>query len=120
MTAASRHTTSIAATKVIGTPVRDLSGRKIGHIEDLVLDRLTNNVLFAVVGFGGILDSVEKFHPLPWGALDYRPDDGSYIVPFTREQLEAAPADSLKALTEGDAMAIRNRAVDYYYSPGHL
>jgi hypothetical protein len=118
MTTASGHTSAITATKVIGTPVRDLSGRKIGHIEDIVLDKLSNNVLFAVVGFGGFLDIAEKFHPLPWGALDYRPDDGSYMVSFTREQLQAAPADSLEALTEGNAMAFRNRAIDYYYAPG--
>jgi hypothetical protein len=108
------HTSAISATKVIGTPVRNLAGRKIGHIEDIVLDKLSNNILFAVVGFGGFLDIGEKFHPLPWGALDYRPDDGSYIVAYTKEQLEAAPADSLDALTEGDAMAFRNRVVDYY------
>ena len=40
------------------------------------------------------------------------------MVSFTREQLQAAPADSLEALTEGDAMAFRNRAIDYYYAPG--
>jgi hypothetical protein len=120
MTTASGHTSAITATKVIGTPVRDLSGRKIGHIEDIVLDKLSNNVLFAVVGFGGFLDMAEKFHPLPWGALDYRPEDGSYIVAYTREQLEAAPADSLEALTEGDAMAYRNRAIDYYYAPNKM
>jgi sporulation protein YlmC with PRC-barrel domain len=118
MTTASGHTSAITATRVIGTPVRNLAGRKIGHIEDIVLDKLSNNILFAVVGFGGFLDIAEKFHPLPWEALDYRPDDGSYIVSFTKEQLQAAPADSLEALTEGDAMGYRNRAVDYYYSPG--
>jgi hypothetical protein len=120
MTTASGHTVAITATKVIGTPVRDRAGRKIGHIEDIVLDKLSNNVLFAVVGFGGFLNIAEKFHPLPWGALDYRPEDGSYVVSFSREQLEAAPADSLEALTEGDAMAYRNRAIDYYYAPSKL
>lgn len=114
MTTASGHTSAISATKVIGTPVRDLSGRKIGHIEDIVLDKLSNNILFAVVGFGGFLDLGEKFHPLPWGALDYRPEDGSYVISYTKEQLQAAPKDSLEALTERDAMDYRNRAIDYY------
>jgi len=118
MTTPSGHTSAITATKVIGTSVKDLSGRKIGHIEDIVLDKQSNSIMFAVVGFGGFLGVSEKFHPLPWATLDYNPEDSSYIVSYTREELEAAPADSLEQLTEGDAIGYRNRSVKYYSSPG--
>jgi uncharacterized protein YrrD len=39
--------------KVIGSNVTDLAGKKIGRLEDVVLDKQSNSILFAVVGFGG-------------------------------------------------------------------
>jgi len=71
MTTATGHTTAIRAKKVLGTNVKDPSGKKIGEIEDVVLDKQSNSILFAVVGFGGFLGMAEKYHPVPWSTLDY-------------------------------------------------
>lgn len=117
MTTASGHTSAIRANKVIGTAVKDTAGKKIGEVEDLVLDKESNNIMFAVVGFGGLLGIAEKFHPLPWNSLNYNEKEGSYVVDYTKEQLAAAPADSLEALTRGDGMAYRDRTFDYYKAP---
>ena len=114
MPTATGHTSAIAATKVIGTPVKDATGQTVGHIKDIVLDKLSNEILFSVVGFGGFLNIGEKYHPLPWGSLDYRPEDGSYVVNYTKAQLERAPADSIEALTAGDGRGILNRVTEYY------
>jgi sporulation protein YlmC with PRC-barrel domain len=114
MTTASGHTSAIRAKKVIGTEVKDTSGKTIGKVEDLVLDKESNNIMYAVVGFGGFLGIGEKYHPLPWTALDYDESEGAYVVPFTRDQLAAAPADSLDALTQSDSTAYRDRAYEYY------
>jgi sporulation protein YlmC with PRC-barrel domain len=108
---------AIRAKTVIGTSVRDASGEKIGTIEDIVLDKLSNNIVFAIVGFGGFLGMGEKYHPIPWSALKYDEREGSYVVPFSREMLEAAPADSIDALVAGNAVAYRDRAYDYYHTP---
>jgi sporulation protein YlmC with PRC-barrel domain len=117
MTTATGHTSAIRAKKVIGTTVKDTSGQKIGQVEDVVLDKLSNNVMFAVVGFGGFLGIGEKYHPVPWPSLDYDDSEGAYIVNFTRDQLKAAPSDSIEALTEGDGSTYRDRAYDYYKVP---
>jgi sporulation protein YlmC with PRC-barrel domain len=108
---------AIRAKTVIGTSVKDAGGDKIGHIEDIVLDKLSNNIVFAIVGFGGFLGMGEKYHPIPWSALKYDEREGGYVVPFTRDVLEAAPADSIDALVAGNAMAYRDRAYDYYNAP---
>jgi sporulation protein YlmC with PRC-barrel domain len=108
---------AIRAKAVIGTTVKDASGEKIGKIEDIVLDKLSNNIVFAIVGFGGFLGMGEKYHPIPWSALKYDEREGSYVVPFSREMLEAAPADSIDALVAGNAVAYRDRAYDYYSAP---
>jgi sporulation protein YlmC with PRC-barrel domain len=117
MATATGHTSAIRAKKVIGTNVKDTSGRKIGSIEDVVLDKQSNSIMFAVVGFGGFLGMAEKYHPIPWSALDYDPGENSYVVSYTKEQLQAAPAGSIEELTRGDGTAFRDKAYDYYKAP---
>jgi sporulation protein YlmC with PRC-barrel domain len=116
MTTASGHTSAIRAKKVIGTAVKDKSGSKIGVIEDVVLDKESNNIMFAVVGFGGFLGMNEKYHPLPWETLDYDANAGAYLVSYSKEQLEAAPAGSIEELTQNDGQ-FRERTFDYYKTP---
>ena len=117
MTTASGHTSAVRAKKVIGTNVKDPAGQKIGEIEDVVLDKGSNSILFAVVGFGGFLGISEKYHPIPWASLDYDEDEGAYVVSYTKEQLKAAPAGSIEELTQGDGLQFRDRTYDYYKAP---
>jgi sporulation protein YlmC with PRC-barrel domain len=116
MPTASGHTTAIRAGKVIGTQVYDASGNRIGEIEDVMLEKTSNNIMFAVVGFGGFLGMGEKYHPVPWSELHYDEKRDGYTVSFTRDQLEKAPADSLDALSREDGRSYRDRAFDYYRS----
>lgn len=117
MTTASGHTSAVRAKKVIGTNVKDPAGQKIGEIEDVVLDKRSNSILFAVVGFGGLLGISEKYHPIPWAALDYDEDEGAYVVSYSKEQLKAAPAGSIDELTRDDGLQFRDRTYEYYKAP---
>ena len=114
MPTVSGHTSAIRAKKVIGTSVKDATGATIGRVEDIVLDKLSNNIMFAIVGFGGFLGMGEKFHPLPWSTLDYDETEGGYLVNLTKQQLEAAPAYTMDELTHGDGTQFRERVYDYY------
>jgi sporulation protein YlmC with PRC-barrel domain len=114
MTTPSGHTTAIRARKVIGTSVKDPTGATIGKVEDIVLDKLSSNIMFAVVGFGGFLGMGEKFHPLPWSTLDYDEDLNGYVVNLTKDQLQAAPAYTMEELTQGDGTQFRERVYSYY------
>lgn len=117
MTTESGHTRAIRANKVIGTTVRNAAGESIGKVEDVVLDKQSNNIMFAVVGFGGFLGMGEKYHPVPWSTLNYDDTQNAYVVDFTKEQLEAAPAGSIDELTTGDGTGYRDRTYDYYNTP---
>jgi sporulation protein YlmC with PRC-barrel domain len=117
MATASGHTSAIRAKKVLGTNVKDTSGQTIGEIEDVVLDKLSNNIMYAVVSFGGFLGMGEKYHPLPWSSLNYVEKLDSYVVSYTKEQLQGAPADTIEALTKNDGAAFRDRAYEYYKVP---
>jgi sporulation protein YlmC with PRC-barrel domain len=117
MTTASGHTSAIRASKVIGTTVKDSTGNRVGEVEDVVLDKQSNSILFGVVSFGGVLGMGEKYSPVPWAALDYDEAEGAYVVNLTKDQLKAAPADSIEELTRDDAHAYRDRAYDFYQIP---
>ncbi len=117
MPTATGHTSAIRAKTVLGTSVQDPSGNKIGEVEDVILDKQSNSILFAVVSFGGFLGMGEKYHPIPWAALDYDEKEGAYVVSYTKEELQAAPAGSIDELTRDDGMQFRNRTYDYYKVP---
>jgi len=116
MTTSSGHTTAILASKVKGTSVYNSSGDKIGTVEDVVLDKQSNQIMFAALGFGGVLGMGEKYFPVPWSMLNYDEDKGGYVVPLSKDRLESAPAYDLKELTkhDGSLSAIREQSYDYY------
>ncbi len=114
MPTATGHTQAIRAKKVIGTSVKDEDGDTIGAIEDVVLDKLSNNIMFAIVGFDGVLGIGQKFAPIPWSVLDYDEPQDAYTVRYSKDELKAAPAGSLEELTKGDGAAFRDQGFQFY------
>jgi sporulation protein YlmC with PRC-barrel domain len=116
MTTSSGHTTAILASKVKGTAVYNNEGDKIGTVEDVVLDKLSNQIMFAALGFGGVMGIGEKYYPIPWSLLNYSEDKGGYVVPLSKDRIEKAPAYDLKDLTKHDGSlgTIREKTYSYY------
>lgn len=114
MPTASGHTDAIQASRVLGAVVYNTNGERIGDIEDVILKKTSNGVMFAVVGFGGFLGIGEKYHALPWSSLDYDVEFDGYIVPFSKEELMNAPYYSLNEMIENDGVLARDQAFDYY------
>jgi len=81
----------IASDKVEGTPVYNHTGEHLGAVHNLMIDKRSGKVRYAVMSFGGFLGTGERYHPLPWDALTYEPRQGGYVVELSREQLEGAP-----------------------------
>lgn len=116
MTTASGHTSAILASKVKGTSVFDSAGAKIGHVEDIVLDKQSDRIMFAALGSGGVLGMGEKFFPVPWSMLDYNKDKGGYVVPVAQDVLSKAPTYRLEDLTKanGEFGKIRESSYNYF------
>ena len=53
----------IASDRVEGTPVRRSDGRKVGAIQRLMIDKLSGNVAYAVLSFGGFFGIGQKHLP---------------------------------------------------------
>jgi sporulation protein YlmC with PRC-barrel domain len=119
MPTASGHTRAIRARKVIGTTVKNTNGERVGEVEDVVLDKLSDRIMFAIVGMGGFLGMGEKYHPLPWSSLHFDEAADAYVIPYSKDQLMAGPADTINALTRGDGVAaLHQRVQEHYRLPG--
>jgi hypothetical protein len=46
--------------------------------------------------------------------LDYVEEENAYVVPYSKDQLKAAPNDTINELTREDGIFARDRAFDYY------
>jgi sporulation protein YlmC with PRC-barrel domain len=115
MPAPSGHSRAILASKVKGTSIYNRNGEKLGHVEDIVLDKMSNEILFAVLGSGGILGAGEKYFPVPWSVLDYDTEKDAYVVPFGEAELKKAPTYRLEDLTKSDGQALTTTS-EYYSS----
>jgi sporulation protein YlmC with PRC-barrel domain len=59
----------IRATTVKGTDVYNAEGEHLGHIDDIVLNKLDGKATIAIMSYGGFLGMGESYHPLPWQGL---------------------------------------------------
>ena len=81
----------ISSDKVEGTSVYNLTGDKLGSIDDLVIDKVSGQVRYAVMEFGGFLGMDTDRYPLPWSMLKYDTTKEGYVVPVDKAQLDNAP-----------------------------
>jgi len=105
----------IMANRVTDTPVFNRAGDRIGHIDNLSIDKVSGQVVYALLSFGGFLSLGDKLHPLPWDRLEYDLEKGGYVVPLSKEQLEAAPALTRRDLEDLGAGADWRDSIGAYY-----
>ncbi|MFK8250752.1 PRC-barrel domain-containing protein [Ancylobacter terrae] len=112
--------TLIGSDKVEGTAVYRPNGERIGTISRVMIDKLTGQTAYAVMGFGGFLGFGEDYYPLPWSLLKYDEALDGYVVDVTDEQLRGAPhhqsADEA-AWTDRDW---DRKVNDYYHVPPYV
>ncbi|RJF99107.1 PRC-barrel domain-containing protein [Noviherbaspirillum saxi] len=77
--------------KIIGTSVRDPKDKKVGTIQDLILDSGRGEIAYAVISFGGVMGVGRKFHAVPWQALEPNDDNRHYVLHADRETITQAP-----------------------------
>jgi sporulation protein YlmC with PRC-barrel domain len=110
----SETTSLIAASKVNGTSVYNPQGESLGSINDVMLNKRSGQVSYAVMSFGGFLGLGEKYHPVPWKKLTYNEAYGGYVIDLDKRQLEGAPAYAASE-TPDWAGGTYGNTVDKYY-----
>jgi hypothetical protein len=108
----------IAASRVSGTAVYNPAGERLGSVEDVMIDKQSGQVVYALLSFGGFLGIGGKRHPLPWQALRYDLASGGYVVDIDPRRLEGAPVIAEGSYDEYEDPAWGQRVHDYYrFSP---
>ena len=107
----------ISSRRVEGTDVYNTNGEHLGSIEHVMLDKLSGQVAYAVMSFGGFLGIGEKYHPLPWSVLDYDTSKGGYVVDLDKKTLEGAPSYGETSDPYGWTDPTWRNRVDDYYRP---
>jgi sporulation protein YlmC with PRC-barrel domain len=82
----------IESDRVEGTAVYDPSGKHIGTIKRLMIEKVSGRVTYAVMTFGGFLSIGSHEHTIPWDKLRYDTRLGGYRTDVTEEQLRGAPS----------------------------
>ena len=112
MTAASTSNV-ISSERVEGTTVYNQSGDKLGSIDDLMIDKMSGQVRYAVLEFGGFLGIGTDRYPLPWNMLKYDMSMDGYVVPLDKNVLEGAPRYAQEQVP--DYTTDYSRRVNDYY-----
>ncbi len=81
----------ISSDKVEGTTVYNNAGDKLGSIDDLMIDKRTGQVRYAVLEFGGFLGMGTDRYPIPWNMLKFDTNRDGYVVPLDKAKLDNAP-----------------------------
>ncbi|MDR3535686.1 MAG: PRC-barrel domain-containing protein [Acetobacteraceae bacterium] len=104
----------IGADQVQGTSVYSGRGEKLGSVEDVMLDKVSGRVAYAVLSFGGFLGIGDRYYPLPWEKLRYDTDLSGYVVDIDRTLLEGAPSYADDEVVHWDDRAWGERVAGYY------
>jgi sporulation protein YlmC with PRC-barrel domain len=93
----STDTSLISSNRVEGTKVLDRSGKDIGTIKSVKIDKASGRVAYAVAEFGGFLGMGGHEYTIPWRMLTYDPAKHGFSTGLTKEQLEGAPSSSRRS-----------------------
>ena len=101
----------VSSADVNGTEVYSPSGDHLGQIDHLMIDKVSGQIAYAVMRFGGFLGIGADEHPVPWKKLRYDSDIRGFVTDITHEQLTGAPS-----LTETwfDDRDYHRRSYDHY------
>lgn len=76
---------------IIGVHVKNAQNEHLGDIEEIVLDKLSGEVKYLVLSFGGFLGMGDKLFAIPWHTINYDDEEDCFILNISKERLKGAP-----------------------------
>ena len=107
----------ISSDKAVGTAVYNHQGEHLGSVYNLMIDKYSGQVAYAVISFGGFLGMGESYHPLPWRTLTYDTRKGGYVVDIDRTRLQKAPSYTSSTTPNWSDRTYGHRVDDFYGVP---
>jgi len=109
----------IGSDRVEGTAVYGADGSHVGIVKRLMIEKVSGQVAYAVISFGGLLAVGEDLHTIPWGKLKYDKGLGGYRTEITQTQLREAPSVHSEELHSPDSRDREEQLHDYYNIPAY-
>lgn len=81
----------IESDRVEGTAVYGSDNSRIGTVKRLMIDKVSGQVAYAEMSFGGFFGMGEETYTIPWRKLDFDTDLGGYKTDISPESLKGAP-----------------------------
>jgi len=82
---------AFSARRFIGKNVYDVTGDRIGEVDDLIVDMQSACAKYAIVGVGGFLGMGERHYIVPTQAISMNTDTGALMLNVDRGRLANAP-----------------------------
>ena len=79
------------ASKLMGTPVKNLQDEKLGKVENLLVDLPSGHVVAVIVSSGGFLGMGDELSAIPPTALRFTTDRDTLQLDASKEMLSNAP-----------------------------
>jgi hypothetical protein len=106
----------ISSEKVTGSKVENVKGDSLGHIEEIMIDKISGRVGYAVLNYSSFLGMGGKLFALPWDVLKFDAQRDAYVVGIPEEQLKNAPSFNAGILPDMGDPAWGKAIHDYYGS----
>ena len=81
----------MGAKTIIGEEVIGKNGKKLGDIEELMIDMKTSQVVYALMSFGGFWGMGERLFAVPFRALKNDGEKGHLFLDVDEETVNNAP-----------------------------
>lgn len=81
----------LSAHSILGTDVRNVKGKGLGDIKELMIDTNSGIIEYVVLSFGGLLGIGDKYFAVPWKSFKIDQENEEFVLDVTEERLKNAP-----------------------------
>ncbi len=108
-----------AVAEVLGREVRNNADEHLGKIRELVIDKLSGKVGYAVLDTGGFMGIGGKYFALPWDSLHFDDEHGCFRVDVDKEKIDHEPGFSKEHWPEIADRTWGEKGTVYYDTTKH-
>jgi hypothetical protein len=84
---AAKSSRLIGLSKIEGATVYNSRGESVGSIHEVLIDKRSGKVAYAIMSFGGFLGIGQHYHTLSWEGLEYDSRLGVFVLNAQAEHL---------------------------------
>ncbi len=81
----------LSCSTLIGDAVENADGKKIGKLEEIMIDLESGNVAYAVLSFGGFFGIGDKLFAIPWRKLHIDQNHKCIVLNVSKERFKDMP-----------------------------